>query len=550
MIAHNPPTGNDPPKDDSCPTRGGRTSFRGAKDDNGRRRGDVHPAVKYIGGAMVLLAGLIALAVWKPTVRGEKTLIVYCAAALEPAVKTIAEQYQTELGVAVEIRASSSGWLAAQIAASEQGDLYLPADDSFLNTAHDNGFVAERIPLAQMHLVLGVKSGNPRNIQTLDDLLRKDITYGFANVNAAVGKVTQDVLTNQSKWDEIEAHSKVTHITVTESAMAVQAGNLDAAFVWDTVARQFQLEAVRLPELSSGVGRVSVGVLKTTKQPAAALRFARFLAAADRGQKTFEKAGYTLVPGDVWEVEPTITFFSGGIQRLAMKETIREFEEREGCRINVVYEGCGVLLGMMRGENARRPDAYFACDRSFLSPDDIQPYFLPGRELTETRMVMLVHKGNPRKIKQLTDLAQPDLKVGVAHETNSALGALTKNLLISRYLYGAVRENVRSDGAAKADLLVTQILAGGDEALDVVIVYEANTSQVHETLDVIPIDGPEAIAIQPLAIGKESSHQQLLERLCETLTSKASQTRFEKVGFRWRAAALSKPETTGGREKP
>lgn len=100
----------------------------------------------------------------------------------------------------------------------------------------------------------------------------------------------------------------------------------------------------------------------------------------------------------------------------------------------------------------------------------VQDDFRPSFELAETRMVIATPKGNPRGLKQLADLRQPGLKIGVANEQQSALGALTANLLRRHQLLEGVMSNVVVQ-TPTADLLVNQLRAGG---LDAVVVYEVN----------------------------------------------------------------------------
>ena len=71
--------------------------------------------------------------------------------------------------------------------------------------------------------------------------------------------------------------------------------------------------------------------------------------------------------------------------------------------------------------------------------------------------------------------------------------------------------------------------------LDAAIVYEANT--IHQAkrgnLEVIPIDDPDAIAIQPLAVGKKSDFPLLTARLMEQILSAESKKSFGEFGFKW-----------------
>jgi hypothetical protein len=82
----------------------------------------------------------------------------------------------------------------------------------------------------------------------------------------------------------------------------VQAGSNDAAIVWDAVAANYKgLAVVRLPELDGAAGRVELAVLNSAPVPEAAYRFARFVAARDRGQPRFRVAGFAdLEPGGPW----------------------------------------------------------------------------------------------------------------------------------------------------------------------------------------------------------------------------------------------------------
>ncbi len=95
--------------------------------------------------------------------------------------------------------------------------------------------------------------------------------------------------------------------TVTEAAQAVKIGAADATFVWDATARQFDLDAVELPELQSRTQeRAALGVVAASRKQAAAMRLARYLTSRDRGQKVFEKYYYQpLEDASVWEEGPS-----------------------------------------------------------------------------------------------------------------------------------------------------------------------------------------------------------------------------------------------------
>jgi ABC-type molybdate transport system substrate-binding protein len=137
----------------------------------------------------------------------------------------------------------------------------------------------------------------------------------------------------------------------------------------------------------------------------------------------------------------------------------------------------------------------------------------------------------------LSDLTRPGLKLGVANEHQSALGTLTANLLRQNQLFDGVMSNVVVQ-TPTADLLVHQLRLGG---LDAVIVYLANTIAASNAIHVVPINLPGAIAVQPLAIGRQTEFPHLLERLAQTLRATESQERFRNNGFRWLDLSVAAP---------
>jgi ABC-type molybdate transport system substrate-binding protein len=283
------------------------------------------------------------------------------------------------------------------------------------------------------------------------------------------------------------------------------------------------LEAVRVPELATARSEVSVCVLRSSTRPTEALRFARYLSARDRGMRRFQEAGFEGIAGDVWKPRPSVVLYSGSVNRLAAEPTLREFEQREGVEITRVYNGCGILTAQIR--SGQRPDAYFACDVSFM--ETVQKEFQPAVALARTPLVLAVRKGNPAKIERLADLARPSLKVGLCHEEQSALGALSARLLRSAGLWDAVKSNLAVQ-APTGDLLVNQLRSG---ALDVALVYAANASAVADLVDRVPLSGPGTLAVQPYAVGRDSDHALLMGRLLRALESQASRDRFLAAGF-------------------
>ena len=462
-------------------------------------------------------------------------LEVFCAAALKGPVEAVAREYEKEFGVPVQLSFGASQTLLTSLEVARRGDLYLPADDSFLQLARSKGLIAECIPLARLHAVVAVAQGNPHRLRSLADLLRSEVRLGQANPDAAaIGKLTREALQASGHWEALARRTVVFKPTLHDVANDVKLGTVDAGIIWDAVARQYAgLETLKVPELDGVQAHVSLAVLHSSPQPAAALRFARYLAARDKGLAELARQGFAVEAGDRWAELPKLVLYSGAMLRPAIEETLTRFEQREGVQIDRVYNGCGILTAQMRAEAT--PDAYFACDVSFM--DQVRDLFLDSFDVSANPLVILVPKGNPLGIQSLADLTRRGLRLGLAHEQQSALGALTRTLLLTNGVYAGVRANLKVESAT-GDFLVNQLRTG---SLDAVIAYRSNALLAGDHLEALPIDSPAARALQPLAVARQTPYPQLAARLCLALLSPESRARFEASGFGWRADAGRRP---------
>jgi molybdate transport system substrate-binding protein len=383
-----------------------------------------------------------------------------------------------------------------------------------------------------MRAVVVVTKGNPKNVSSLKDLLREDVRLVQASPDAAaIGKITRSILTESGDWAALDAATRAYRTTVTDVANDLLVGAADAGIVYDAVLHIYpDLEPVEIPELQEAVSEILVGVVKSSRQPTAALHFARFMSATDRGLKHYRDHGFTAADGDDWADVPELTFFAGSMLRPAIDHTVTAFEEREGVEVRRVYNGCGILVAQM--QSGQRPDAYFACDSEFMN--SVSEIFPEPVDVTQNELVILVQKGNPHGISSLRDLSQEGLRVGIGHEKQCAMGWLTQNTLKE----GGVQEEVMANVTVQTptgDMLVNQLRAG---SLDAAVAYLSNAAGAGDVLDAIRIEGLAcAVATQPFAIARNSRYHQTMARLFEAIRSAESQESFLAEGFRWQMSS-------------
>jgi len=459
---------------------------------------------------------------------GQESLLLFCAAGIRAPVEAVAREYGESFGLPVQLQFGGSGTLLSNLRVADAGDLFLAGDESYTESARALGLLAETIPLARQRPVIAVGPGNPKRIQTLEDLRRADVRVAMGNPDAtSVGRAARAALQQGGQWAELERCVTVFKPTVNDVANDVKIGAVDAGIVWDATVRQYpELELVTVPLFDSAVETISIGVLKRSSKPQAALRFARYLGARDKGLRHFERFHYEPVAGDEWAERPEIVLFSGAMLRPGIEQTLKEFEQREGCRITTVYNGCGILVAQMR--TGQRPDAYFSCDTSFMS--SVADLYLDPVDVVDNHLMIIVQKGNPKGIRTPQDLTGPGIRLGLPHHEKSAMGNIAWKMLVDMGLYDALQQNLAVESPT-GDFLVNQIRTG---SLDAIIACRSNWTGVREHLDAVPIDHPLARMTQPYAVGRATRYGQMMARLRDALTSPASRERFEVEGFGWR----------------
>jgi molybdenum ABC transporter molybdate-binding protein len=511
-----------------------------------RFRGATHLLLVLVLTGLTLLLGLGAILWYGSSAPGRSNrisskgagqeLFVYCAAGMRYPIEQVAESFEEQYGVNVQLQYGGSNTLLSQLEISQIGDLYLAGDNSYTELARDKGLASEIFPLARMKPVIAVRQGNPKMIQSADDLARSDVKVALGNPGAAaVGKKARKLLTASGHWTAIEQNVTARGVfkpTVNDVANDIKLGSVDAGIIWDaTVAQYGELEAVAIPELDAGQARVEVTVLQSTKSPLLALQFARFLSARDEGLRVFGEMGFDVVEGDIWEEAPELTFYAGLVNRRALQPIVRQFEEREGIRVNTVYNGCGILTAQMRtlqqNQDSGFPDAYMACDVYYL--ETVHDWFQDDVTVSDTDIVIVLPKGNPKQILALADLVRPGVRVAIGQPDQCTIGVLSRRLLEAAGIYDQLlADNVVTQTATSA-LLVPNVTTG---AADAVLAYETDTLAERDRLEIVRIDSPLAQAVQPYSIARSSDFKHLSRRLYEHIAR--SRASFESAGFHWR----------------
>lgn len=235
-----------------------------------------------------------------------KPLVVHCAAVMRSPVQAIASQYQQETGTPIELQFGGSNTLLAQIKIGRIGDIYIPADASYIDQARAMELVASDRSLTQIWPVILVRPGY--SVDGVDDLLASGARIAIADPEAAaIGRTVKRIFQSEGRWETLKTRIRnngVTMPTVSAVAGAVQIGSVDVGIVWNSVASAVVgnndandndggCAVIEVPAWRSEISSVRVVTLTTAVDGEAASKFATFLVSDATSRDLLNRSGFS-----------------------------------------------------------------------------------------------------------------------------------------------------------------------------------------------------------------------------------------------------------------
>ena len=242
------------------------------------------------------------------------TLVVFAAASMTETLTELGSKYMEEHeNVTIEFNFDSSGTLKTQIQEGADCDVFISAGQKQMNQLDINAskevntdgldFVLAdtRFDILENKVALAVPDGNPKGIQSYDDLIAglKDgsVMLAMGNADVPVGQYTQKILKYyQLSEEELAAAGSITYgSNVKEVTTQVSEATVDCGIIYQTDAASAGLTVVDTATAEM-CGQViyPAAVLNITKNEEAAKAFLEYLT-GDAADAVFEKVGFTPV---------------------------------------------------------------------------------------------------------------------------------------------------------------------------------------------------------------------------------------------------------------
>lgn len=241
-----------------------------------------------------------------------RTVSVFAGSASQPPLEEAAKSFEEETGIKVTFNFGGSGTVLSQMLMSESGDIYIPGSPDYIIKAQAQGAVSagdSGTILAYLVPAILTQEGNPKNIGTLSDLLRPDISVGIGNPESVcVGLYAVEVLDHSGLLEQIKQAGTIkTYADSCErTATLIALKAVDAIIGWSVFA-SWNPDSTDVVYLAPGqVPRVAYipAALSTYAQDRdSAQEFIDFLT-SEQGRAIFVKYGYQVTEQDALAFAP------------------------------------------------------------------------------------------------------------------------------------------------------------------------------------------------------------------------------------------------------
>jgi molybdate transport system substrate-binding protein len=163
-------------------------------------------------------------------------LLLYCGAGIRPPADELLEVFEHEYGIKVAPDYAGSEVLLSKIKLIHRGDLYMPGDKHYVEQAAQADMILSTASVCYWVPTILVQKGNPKEIRSLNDLLKPGIKLGLGDSEAcAIGRTSKKILEkNNIAWEDVQENLVFQSLTVNELGLQIQAKALDAVIVWQS----------------------------------------------------------------------------------------------------------------------------------------------------------------------------------------------------------------------------------------------------------------------------------------------------------------------------
>jgi len=235
-------------------------------------------------------------------ISSEKTnkIFVCSGAGLMKPMNELIDKFEEERGIEIEVHYGGSAELYGILSATGC-DIFVPGDYYYTKIAMDNDYLLnETVKNITLHIpVIAVPKGNPKNINSLEDLAKIGVRVALGDPKAcAIGRVAKKILEGSGLWENVSRNVIVFTPTVNQLLIYIATGQADAVVIWEDMTSwaegKGKIEVIEIPKEKNIIKTIPTAVTIFAKKEGKyeiAKAFSDYIA-SEEGLKIWKKWGF------------------------------------------------------------------------------------------------------------------------------------------------------------------------------------------------------------------------------------------------------------------
>ncbi len=248
----------------------------------------------------ILISLIITFCMLTACRKSDSSILVFAGTASQPATEKAAIEFEKQTGIKIKINFGGSGSVLSQMILSKQGDIYFPGSSDFMEIAKRKNVIINESEKIVAYLIpcINVQKGNPKNINSLNDLLKPNVKLAIANPEyVCLGRYAVEIITHNFSDKQIN-YFKNNLINYTGScsktAAAISLKTVDAVLGWNVFEywdpKRIQNIQIKGSEIVR-IGYMPIAISSFSQKVNEAQQFIDFITKG-AGKLIFEKHNY------------------------------------------------------------------------------------------------------------------------------------------------------------------------------------------------------------------------------------------------------------------